>query len=268
MGYAARANLASGQPRPGFRARGRRPLLEQPGAICVVSGDRTTYPQFAANVATVQSTRGSFLFWHLAGGGELAHARNNLVQKALTAGARWVWFIDDDHVFALDVLGRLLRHDVDIVVPAVLMRKPPHAWVAWDVFDIPPEASDAALVEAIATAAPLTAAPRTGGLVELGFCGAAGALIRAEVFESLAAPWFEFGRLGGTLPGEDTWFCTCARRAGFQIWCDTDTAIGHLTTTAIWPTRHPYTGAMGVNLDFDFDGTSVRKAGASIGRGR
>ena len=76
-------------------------------------------------------------------------ARNELIRQALAAGAGWVCFIDDDHVFPRDVLIRLLKRDRDLVVPAVLSRWPPHELIAWPTFDVDVDATDQELREAM-----------------------------------------------------------------------------------------------------------------------
>lgn len=237
MGWGARSKEGT------HLARNRVPLIQRAGVIAVVCGDRTTYPQFAAHISMVQAPAGTQLLWQLSGGGTVAAARNRLVRQALAAGAGWVWFIDDDHTFGADILGRLLRHDRDIVVPHVLTRVPPHAWVAWELFPIPPDISDrelAALAQQHGHHPPL--APRQGGLVEIGYGGTGGMLISAEVLRAMADPWFEFGRFTPDSPGEDGWFCLKARRLGYQMFCDVDTPMGHLNTAAIWPQRDPVSG--------------------------
>jgi len=60
--------------------------------------------------------------------------------------------------------------------------------------------------------------------------GTGGMLIRSEVFRELEYPWFEHGRAS-----EDLIFCDRAREAGFPIYCDLGSRIGHLTVAAIWP---------------------------------
>lgn len=211
-------------------------LFEQPGAILVVSGDRTTYPEFAANVATLQTTPGSRLYWQRAGGGALAEARNVLVQQALESGAAWCWFIDDDHVFPSGVLGPLLQHNRDVVVPLVMTRKPPIRPVMWQQFPVASSATDEELMQLWRWhREPPAMKEGQRGLIEIGHGGTGGMLIAARVFRALSQPWFEWRRFDGQTCGEDTWFCLKARRAGFRIWCDLDTPIGHLTTCAVWP---------------------------------
>jgi hypothetical protein len=94
------------------------------------------------------------------------------------------------------------------------------------------------------------------GAIEIGIGGTGGMLISSEVLRSLGDPWFEFGKYedGG---GEDTWFCLKARARGFKIYCDVDTAIGHLTTCAIWPRRQG--DSFVSRLDFEFGTLPIRK---------
>src|SRR5262245_36252880 len=123
----ARARIRDGNTPNATRAR--TPLIARPGAVCVISGDRTTYPAFAACVSTVQITPGSQLCWRLASGGGIAEARNTVVMQALEGGAGWLFLVDDDQVFSADAIGRLLKHDKDIVSANILFRQPPHSWV-------------------------------------------------------------------------------------------------------------------------------------------
>jgi hypothetical protein len=69
----------------------------------------------------------------------------------------------------------------------------------------------------------------------MGSAGTGGMLIAAHVLRALPDPWFEFEKFGDAKGGEDAWFTLCAKRAGFRVWCDLDTHIGHLTTAALWP---------------------------------
>jgi hypothetical protein len=219
----------------------RVPLMQRPGAICVVSGDRTTYPQFTACVATLVPTQDTKLIWQLAGGGALAVVRNGVVKAALdyfNGRPGWTLLVDDDHVFKNDMPMRLLRHDKDLTMPTVMMRKPPHSLVGFPPFDVPPDATDDELIDlARGDVEPLAIAPGQHGLVEIGSGGTGCLVVSTEVYEAMGAPWFEFGRFGPEESGEDTWFFLKARRLGFTVYMDLDTPIGHLTTANVWPER-------------------------------
>ena len=219
----------------------RVPLMQRPGAICVVSGDRTTYPQFTACVATLVPTQGTKLIWQTAGGGALAVVRNSVVRGALDyfdGRPGWTLLVDDDHVFKNDMLMRLLRHDKDLTMPTVMMRKPPHSLVGFPPFDVASDATDDELIDlARGSVEQLVIAPGQHGLVEIGSGGTGCLVVSTEVYEAMGAPWFEFGRFGPEGADEDTWFFLKARRLGFTAYMDLDTPIGHLTTANVWPER-------------------------------
>ena len=231
------------------------PLFERSGLVAVVSGDRTTYPQFSVAIcAALGATPGANFSWTMAGGGGVAMARNRMVREALrNQNVGWVWFIDDDHAFEPDLLIRLLKHDRDITVPLVAMKSPPHRLVAWELFDVPNTTSDADLALLTTRHGVRHVSYSSGtGLIELGMAGTGGMLVSREVFESLADPWFEFGRFGSDSRGEDMWFSLKARRAGFRIFCDRDTPMGHLTTCAVWPAWNAAKGAIAIQYRFGF----------------
>lgn len=153
-------------------------------------------------------------------------ARNLLVADALRADSfpiTHVLFVDDDMVFAPDALMRLLAHDLPIVGGLCFNRRPPAfqpilmryhhpSWGMNDkrygfVYDYP----DNSLFEVDAT-------------------GGAFLLVKREVFETLNASGHEnkwFDRMRGI--SEDFSFCERVKNAGFQIFVDTGTKIGHLT---------------------------------------
>lgn len=84
--------------------------------------------------------------------------------------------------------------------------------------------------------------------LEVGHVGTGMTLIRAEVFQALDPPWFEFGWFGGASGGEDTWFSLKAWRAGFRTFVDLDTPVGHLLTVAAWPSEVNAHGAIAAEL--------------------
>jgi hypothetical protein len=47
----------------------RVPLIRRPGVIAILSGDRTTFPAFAASVALTRTVKGSALVWQQCRGG-------------------------------------------------------------------------------------------------------------------------------------------------------------------------------------------------------
>ena len=145
--------------------------------------------------------------------------RNKLAKLALEQGAEWLMFLDDDHAFHPDLLTRLLAHDEMIVGSLYLQRMMPFAPVAYSH-----KTEDEVYMPIDLTSLP------SDGLVEVAAVGTGGMLIRSEVFRALEYPWFEHGRAS-----EDLIFCDRARDAGFQIYCDLGSRLGHFTVSAIWP---------------------------------
>jgi len=64
-------------------------------------------------------------------------------------------------------------------------------------------------------------------------------LIRSEVFRVISdePTWFEHGRVKDTdwNASEDIIFCEKAHAAGFDVWLDLGTPMGHMAPSAVWP---------------------------------
>jgi hypothetical protein len=169
---------------------------------------------------------GSQIDWRVGVG--IALNFNNMVRRMLSDEMfQWLWILGDDHVWQPDLLIRLLKRDVDVVVPLCLRRLPKYS--------------------------PVLFAGRDGGFVPLGWeaingktgliklegnlLGNAGMLIKRHVLETLKSPWFENGKMNPEMGGCDLWFCQKVHDAGFGLYLDTDNTIGHLSHVAIWPRR-------------------------------
>jgi GT2 family glycosyltransferase len=138
--------------------------------------------------------------------------------------AEWLLMVDDDHVFAPDLLERLLSHEVDIVAALALRRDEPYGPFCF-----------------VGTAGPGVYVPADlrehapDDLLQVRAVGTGAMLIRRRVFETLPAPWFTISEESG----EDMRFCDAAHAAGLPIHCDLGARLGHLTTTAVWPVSNP-----------------------------
>ena len=141
-------------------------------------------------------------------------SREYIVQRAIERKCSHVLFIDSDMFFEGNAAEQLLKRDKDIIGVQYNLRQLP-AISTLKVTDesgnkIQEEYPDG-LLKCIAVA--------TGFL-----------LIKTSVFEKLSEPWFFFesNDKGEVVYGEDMWFCQKARRAGFDIWCDTTIKVGHI----------------------------------------
>jgi hypothetical protein len=188
------------------------------GTIGIPANDAARYTLFFACLSQLHHPPNTAVRW--AFGSDRIRGRNNLVRESLEAGSEWLWFLDDDHAFAPDLLRRLLAHEVEIVTPVYLQRMMPFAPVVYMSED--PDGNFE----------PLFLPDYAGdcGLVEVYAAGTGGMLIRSEVFRAVPEPWFEHGHAS-----EDLIFCEKAREAGFLIHCDVQAQLGHLTAAAIWP---------------------------------
>jgi hypothetical protein len=183
------------------------------GTIGVLSGDRTTYRDFAVSVIHHQSPPGTKLIWTQ--GADIVGNMNAIVRGMV---GEWLWLLGDDHTFDFDLLQRLLEHDVDVVVPVCLKRSPPYAPVVYSH-----QNEDGEYVTFLRL-------PRRG-LVEIHAAGSAGMLIRRPVLDAIGDPWFETH--GGL--NEDLSFCAKVREAGLRLWCDTESSMGHIGQVEVWP---------------------------------
>lgn len=157
-------------------------------------------------------------------------ARNEVCREMLDkSDADYLFFMDADMVFPMDVVGRLVAHDVPVVSARYHMRSEPHHAVAY--------------VKHRLHSGPNAYAPvhYGRGLIEIERGGAGALLIRRDVLETLRARggdnWFRYQR-GPEPPhdftvSEDFWFYRQVREAGFKTFCDWDLICGHLQEMAI-----------------------------------
>lgn len=209
-------------------------------AVCCVTGNRGVPGDFMDILLALIARTGGLLIHEQASGGALARMRNQVVKKALDAGAEWIWNIDDDNLFSADIVERLMRHNVDIVTPLVCRRHPPFfPYLFGPPYPIDPTMPDDELFEQWTKHPPAPDYPRgLYGLVEMSTAGCSGMLVKAKVFHALPSPWFEFGRCEAKdSAGEDVFFALRARKKGFRCFVDYNASMGHLTTACVWPSR-------------------------------
>lgn len=135
----------------------------------------------------------------------------------------WLWFQGDDHVFETDSLLRLLDHEVDVVVPLILMRQRPFPPL---IFEGQNENGGMRVM--------WNAPPNE--LIEVYAAGTGGMLCSREALEAVGPDPFGYMELGsGQWLGEDFTLCHKFREAGVKIHCDTGVRMGHISTTTVWP---------------------------------
>ena len=178
----------------------------------------------------------------------IAQVRNRLVAEALKSDSKFVAMIDDDEWPAENWVEELLRaqHAVraDVIQGSVLF------------------------AHAATGSKPVADIRHASGLVEM-LEGAGNLLVRREVFETLAAPWFDpqFALTGG----EDFDFFMRLRKAGCRFaWADQAQAFGDVPPVRnelTWTLRRAYSNGnsdMRVILKHQPGFTSVAREGLKI----
>jgi len=190
------------------------------GIVGIVVNSAARYHAFTVCITSMKAPPNTSLQWVL--GSDRIIGRNKLVKNAIRDGAEWLFFLDDDHAFAPDILMRLLAHDKDIVASLYLQRIKPFVPIAYESFDEETKTY---------TALDLTKYGKND-LVPIRAAGTGGMLIKTEVFRALEDPWFH---LTEGIGSEDMPFCDDAHNAGFEIYCDLGTPLGHIDPMIIWP---------------------------------
>lgn len=154
-----------------------------------------------------------------------ANSRNTIIQQGLDHDCTHIFFLDDDMAIPPDTVIKLLAHDKDVVSALYLMRNYPHFPVAFD------EAYDNGFNRH------MFLTDEREGLQRVTNCGLGCVLIKIEVFKALVKPWVRLGEVVKDGWSDDIGFFNRAREAGFEIHCDFDTKVGHMTSHAVWPTK-------------------------------
>jgi hypothetical protein len=143
-------------------------------------------------------------------------ARNTIVEKAKEAGAKYLFFIDDDNLIPPFALPRLLNLKTKVAsgvyytknqppTPVILKRDYPGGWDRWTY----------------------------GEVIDVDYIGLGCALIDMSVFDEIEKPYFKYVKCG-TDPkqgvphvGEDVYFCDKVLQAGHKIYVDTYVQAAH-----------------------------------------
>ncbi|HKT21223.1 MAG TPA: hypothetical protein VJR06_01175 [Nitrososphaerales archaeon] len=158
-------------------------------------------------------------------------SRDKAVQMAISAGAKWIWFIDSDVMPPPDALARLIAHDKPIVSALYVRRHNP-----------PFNEMLRFRNDAVPSLRPIQDGEYTPGeLVKCDAVATGCVLIKTEVFEKVkpfqvtidgqpGRPawflWTEWRTLGQGY-SEDFAFFTRASMQGVPVYCDTSIQCGH-----------------------------------------
>ncbi len=215
-----------------------RPEDFPPGAIITASGYMQRYRAFDVCLASVMKPPGTVCGWRE--GVNFEFNWNEMI-RTIPSCCEWVWILGDDHVFAPDLLLRLLKRDVDVVVPLCMSRGYPFTPVVREMNEKTADLSigKVASDELIFNNAAYDPIDGQSGLLELKdyATGNAGMLIRKSALEKIGSPWFEVGKIHCELHSSDLHFCLKLKRVGIPLFLDTENTLGHIGDVAVWPRR-------------------------------
>src|SRR3990167_3847385 len=151
-----------------------------------------------------------------------AQVRIYCVIQAQKAECTHILYLDDDMLFEKDALDRLLAHGKEIVGVNAYSRALPLSSTV-GLMD-----KDGKYLEPEKHTEWEMRIPE--GLFECFSIGTGVLLIDMKVFDVIAKPWFKFDmhEEGYMKQGEDSWFCTEAKKKGYKIYCDPTLKIGHI----------------------------------------
>lgn len=195
-------------------------MLHPGGTVGLPGGEQARWTEFTMSLIVLERPQGTRIA--SVSGTYIQASRNYLVAQLLESDGQWLFMVDDDHTFDRSLLINLLDRHVPVVGAAAVSRKPPYYVCAYQ-----PGARHAMGIHDF-----------DGTFQQVDAVGTGAILIRREVFEALAPPWFEVGfDERGRNVSEDVTFCHRAREAGFSVWLDGTQTLGHLTGMALRP--HP-----------------------------
>lgn len=146
--------------------------------------------------------------------------RTQLVDEALSIGCDAVAFIDDDHVFPMDALARLLSWDAPVVGALYPVRSDDH--------------HSTALMRRQQGFRGLEQSELSrDGLISVDALGMGMTLIRRDVFETLPRPWFRVTHRHGRDVDDGMYFCEQCAEHGIPLAVDAGLKIGHLALVAV-----------------------------------
>lgn len=193
------------------------------GTIVVAAAIQPRYYEFTISLDNVGAPVGTKL--HIERSCDITQNFNGGIKKMV---GDWVWFLGDDHSWEPDFLMKLIRRNVDIVVPITPCKSSP--WMPC-VMHGPGDGS-------WKTEMPLYHWDELSGegLYELpfgDFVGQAGMLVKKRVLDTIGYPWFKCGQLDPGRLQEDLAFCSEVQNLGFTVHIDQELIFDHHFPVAI-----------------------------------
>lgn len=163
---------------------------------------------------------------------DIAAQRNQIVDKALTLGCHALLFVDDDQLWRARQVRRLLGHHLPVVGGVIMTRSFVTPHITSYMLDPQPDrptwfrSIHPSVLDAAREPLPIDG-------IGMGFT-----LLDLACVRQLPAPWFKTQTQDdGTTLGEDLYFCSRMKAAGFGVYVDPLVRIPHLLLGAMIPGR-------------------------------
>lgn len=199
------------------------------GTIAVAAATQPRYYEFQMSLEQLGAPVGTKLT--IERSCDITQNFNNCVK---TMTGEWVWFLGDDHSFDKNLLMRLLRHNVDVVVPITPCKVSP--WMPCMMHGDPSKGGwheDMPLYDWDELSGDgLMALPKGD------FIGQAGMLVKKHVLDRIGYPWFKCGQLDPGRLQEDMYFCHEIQSLGYTVWVDRDVIFDHHFMMAVTARKH------------------------------
>jgi GT2 family glycosyltransferase len=161
----------------------------------------------------------------------VSDGRNRLVRAFLDSGRDWLYMCDTDTVFAPNVIERLTSFGKQAISGLMYVNgQSPFPMMYRRIADT---ATAFGMFQSIADWP-------FGECIQVDAVGAGALLVHRDVyleiekrFPNPASQWFQCMPMGNIMIGEDITFCMRLADAGFSLFVDTATRVGHLKTRVI-----------------------------------
>lgn len=208
------------------------------GTIILSASMQPRYYEFIVSMEQLKVPDGTR--WLLMRGCDITQNFNDGIKKS---NGEWIWFMGDDHAFPDDMLLKLLKHNVDVVIPPTSCKTVP-----W----LPCIMHGTGTLQEWKASMPLYTWEELSkpGLLALplgDFIGQAGMLIKKSVLKDWGYPWFKAGQQDPGRLQEDMSFCRDLQQRGYTIWIDCDQILDHYCVMGI--TARKYEGQYVPALD-------------------
>lgn len=194
------------------------------GTVIVAAAIQPRYYEFQLSLDVVGVPVGTKLL--IERSCDITQNFNNGVKKAI---GNWVWFLGDDHAFSPDLLLKLLRYNVDVVVPITPCKVPP--WAPCVLHGPYHEKMPLYYWDELS-------GPGLFPLPQNDFIGQAGMLVKKAVLDKIGYPWFKCGQIDKGRLQEDLFFCRDLQHHGYTVNIDQESIFDHYGPVCITARKH------------------------------